>query len=94
MKAYIFSDKLRGATREAFEAQGLYCYDLRTWDMEYDGRLGYNIEPWVVVNNEGSIVTDTPIEELQKQFDWIEDEDFIDQYKPVFVNDIREMMGV
>lgn len=43
--------------REALKAQGLYVYDMRSWDEGF----GCTLEPRVVVNYEGSVVTNFEI---------------------------------
>jgi len=92
--AFHSGERYRGTEREKYESQGLYFYDLRTWDMSYDGRLGFNIELHVVANNEGSMVTNFKIEELNKVHDFIEDEDFEKKYQPKHVSGLEELMEV
>ena len=69
------------AVREALKEEGLYVYDMRSWD---EG-LGNTLEPRVVINYEGSVVTNFAITDwdiddehgkvINDMSDWIEKND-------------------
>lgn len=69
------------AIREALKEKGLYVYDMRSWD---EG-CGNTIEPRVVVNYEGSVVTNFEITNwdiddehgkvINDMYNWVEKND-------------------
>ena len=72
------------AIREALKEKGFYVYDMRYWD---EG-LGNTLEPWVVVNYGGSVVTNFEIT------DWDIDDEYgkaiNDMYAWIEKNDIEQ----
>lgn len=72
------------AIREALKEKGLYVYDMRYWD---EG-LGNTLEPWVVVNYGGSVVTNFEI--TNWDFDDGHDKFINDMYAWIEKNDIEQ----
>ena len=68
--------------RNKLKEQGLHVYDMRTWDT---GR-GNTLEPVVIVNYEGSVVTNFEI----TNWDDTEHKDIYDMYKWIEQNDIED----
>ena len=67
--------------RDALKEKGLYVYDMRSWD---EG-CGNTLEPFVMVNYEGSVVTNFEITNwdiddehgkvINDMYDWVEKND-------------------
>lgn len=64
----VFGETIDEAHRKILADNGLYAYDLRTWDFGN----GSTIEEHVVVNWEGTVVLDKPIK-FPKGQDYIND---------------------
>lgn len=57
-KQVIYGVRIGKGSKKALSKNGFYVYDLRTWDIGN----GCTIENFVLVNHEGTMVTDVPIE--------------------------------
>lgn len=72
------------AIREALKEKGLYVYDMRSWDED----LGNTLEPRVVVNYGGSVVTNFEI--TNWDIDNESDKVIYDMYAWIEKNDIEQ----
>ena len=89
--------------RDALKEKGLYVYDMRTWD---EG-CGNTIEPRVVVNYEGSVVTNFEItswdcddeygKAIDDMYDWVEKNNVVqrdfDEELEKLIQDIINKIG-
>ena len=94
-KKYAFSGMRYREDDKKQLAEGVYVYDCREWDDPDTDGPGYNIELAVWCNHIGTILTNFPIEELNKVHDYIEDEDFHNKYNPIeFTEDECTALGI
>ena len=93
--------RLRTDEREVLKRNGYYVYDLRSWDTGN----GNTIEPRVVVNYEGSVITNFEITNwdindehgkvINDMYKWVEDNDIEERdFDSELENQIRKILGM